>query len=96
MQWLRRLFCRHEWDGDNGRVIACLKCGMVVVMPCKHEWKVLDKTELPSGYEQLAKAGAGGQGIKVDDARVLWRKVVTLTVQCPKCGLLQVERTSNP
>lgn len=62
---------------------------------CAHQWDVLDKMVLPSAYEQMSENRAveklhvgGGR-----ETERLFQKVVVLTVTCPKCGRLRVERT---
>lgn len=60
------------------------------------KWDVLDKTVLPSAYEQMTsgnrvvdKLSSGGMSA----TRTLFQKVVVLTLTCPKCGRLRVKRT---
>jgi len=63
---------------------------------CVHQWDIVDKTVLPSGYEQMT---AGNRvldevkGMTTDLTQALFQKVVVLTLTCPKCGRLRVERT---
>ncbi len=59
---------------------------------CKHEWKVLDKTILPSAYEQL---GEKATGIGTMPVWVFQKKVV-LTTTCSKCGKMVKLIETNP
>ncbi len=60
---------------------------------CRHDWKLLDKTELPSAWEQQAKANP--HTIKSVPAW-FFAKSVVLTLSCPKCGKLRIEQKVNP
>lgn len=59
---------------------------------CRHDWEVLDKETLPSGFEQMHRAGI----YEVEGAPVsLFRKTHVVTLACKKCGKVRTERTSN-
>ena len=58
---------------------------------CKHEWKVLDKTVLPSAWEQLKAR------MSVDKGHIgLFRKKVVVILVCKKCGKLNKTVETNP
>ena len=63
---------------------------------CVHQWDVLDKTVLPSGYEQMTCGDRVLEKLKggtPDVLQAMFQKVVVLTLTCSKCGVLRVERT---
>lgn len=61
-------------------------------MRCIHEWKVLDKTVLPSIIEQCA----GDMRASSSIFAVAGRKKVVVVVTCPKCGAIKTFVESNP
>lgn len=66
-----------------------------LLVGCKHEWKVIDKTDMPSGVEQLAAVGqtlsrmSGGEGIR------MFAKQSTTVLTCSNCGTMKIVRTRN-
>lgn len=62
---------------------------------CVHQWDVLDKTVLPSAYEQMANDNTVVENLHSSGSatRALFQKVVVLTLTCPKCGRLRIKRT---
>ena len=60
-------------------------------MFCKHKWKLMDKTILPSGYEQLDAATS----LKGNSLVLLRKKVVVILV-CTECGKLNKTIEVNP
>ena len=59
---------------------------------CKHQWKVMDKTILPSGYEQIGNEAVEIKGFYGD----IFIKRVIVILACEKCGSLQKVAESNP
>lgn len=59
---------------------------------CIHDWKVLDKTILPSGIEQLSESitSATYNGYNMHT------KKVVVIVTCSKCGAIQKFTEQNP
>ena len=57
---------------------------------CRHDWKVLDKTELPSAFDRM------GPGVEMEGVQswVFARKSTTVFA-CTKCGKLKVIRTEG-
>lgn len=63
---------------------------------CVHQWDVVDKTVLPSAFEQMTygdRVLEKMRGVTKHTMQTLFQKVVVLTLTCPKCGVLRVERT---
>jgi hypothetical protein len=66
-------------------------------MFCKHQWKVVDKTVIPSKMEvwKRQKANIGrGFSFPLDFDSLLIEKVV-ITIACEKCGKLKIIRETN-
>lgn len=63
---------------------------------CVHQWEIVDKTVLPSPYEQMV---AGNRvlervkGMTEGVIQALFQKIVVLVQKCPKCGRLSIIRT---
>lgn len=64
-------------------------------MFCKHDWMVLDKTILPSPFQQIAESGLKHYKGEPDSQAFFRTKVVVL-VACKKCGAKREHTTSNP
>ncbi len=60
---------------------------------CKHEWVLVDKTVLPSAYEQL-KSPELLERVPCD--AVMFRKKVIVILQCKVCGKLNKTIEENP
>lgn len=37
------MFCFHKWNDPIGRYQSCKKCNKLRVVPCAHNWEVVDK-----------------------------------------------------
>jgi len=65
-------------------------------MFCKHQWKLLDKTIIPSKWEIISENRAitkiSGNAVSVEDMCI--QKVI-LSFTCEKCGKLKVITESN-
>lgn len=61
---------------------------------CKHIWKVVGKTVLPSAYQQLKD---GGQVLKRAGSLTpeFFQTKVFVVVACSKCGKLETYTKSN-
>lgn len=65
-----------------------------MLIGCKHDWKVIDKTDLPSGYEQIVESRMHPH--KLDCGSIyLFTKQSTTVIACSKCGATQIVRTRN-
>ncbi len=62
---------------------------------CKHDWKVLDKTVLPSGYEQIVTAHIVPKNVENVPADMFQKKVVMI-LACSRCGKLVKHVEANP
>ena len=63
---------------------------------CKHDWVILGKTVLPSGFEQLVSDG--GKLTSLSGAPMpFFRKTVQVILKCqnPNCGALKTITESN-
>lgn len=63
---------------------------------CKHDYELVDKTVLESGYEQMAKNGERIESLKGPEAPIFFRKKLILTFKCPHCKKIRIEESSNP
>jgi hypothetical protein len=64
---------------------------------CKHQWKVLDKTIMPSKIEVLRKEGTfsiSGSSFPMDLNKMTTQKTI-ITLTCEKCGKLKVITKTN-
>jgi len=63
---------------------------------CKHDYELIDKTVLESGYEQMTKNGTDVKKLYGPDATDFIRKKLVLTFKCPHCKKIKIRETSNP
>jgi len=63
---------------------------------CKHEWRLLDKTVMPSPLDKILQA-AGERGITLETIpkNGMQSAVITL-ICCCKCGATQKDVTLHP
>ena len=61
---------------------------------CIHAWELVDKTELPSGFENMAKAEIRLKSVLSIDVAELSKRTVILALRCPKCGAAKIFRES--
>lgn len=61
---------------------------------CIHAWELVDKTELPSGFENMAKAGVKDACLWPSDYHKMAMKTVILALRCPKCGAARIYKES--
>ena len=64
---------------------------------CKHDWKLLDKTVIPSKIQVLKSAEGGeirGMAFPLDLNDMSQQKVI-ITFTCSKCGKMKVITESN-
>lgn len=57
---------------------------------CIHAWELVDKTELPSGFENMAKVGIQPQSLSGWYISELSKKTVIIAMRCPKCGAARI------
>lgn len=62
---------------------------------CKHEWKVLDKTVVPSPMEVARNNGAEMSAHSAMQALRAVKETHRLCLTCSKCGALKIQNTSN-
>lgn len=61
---------------------------------CRHQWKLLDKTVLPSPFEQ---SGVRYEGeVSRGTQAMCHRKAVVVTICCETCGKVKMQKRSNP
>ena len=60
----------------------------------RHSWELIDKTEQPSGYEQLTSHGRVAE-VNVPSI-AFFRRAVVLSFRCRECGKLRVIQKVNP
>ena len=63
-------------------------------MFCKHKWKVIDKTVLPSAFEQTDSAKK--LGIEGIPGVLFYRKLIQVIIACERCGKLRKFTETNP
>lgn len=66
-------------------VIVCWR-----LLRCVHAWELVDKTELDSGFENMAKAGLSGCWVCPSDYPKLSKRTVIIVIRCPKCGAAKI------
>jgi len=62
--------------------------------PHVHKWTVLDKTVLPSGFEQMAAGDI--KPTSMSNAYSIFIKKVVVVLACTECGKLDKTVESNP
>ena len=60
---------------------------------CKHSWDLLDKTVLPSGYEQMQ---ASTERLRGGSLKTLFQKKLVYIFKCAHCGDIHKEVESCP
>ena len=63
-----------------------------MVLWCRHNWELADKTFVPSGIELMQKAGVTKLDGPVGDLSITR---VVISWRCTKCGKLRIDKTSN-
>ena len=67
---------------------------------CKHKWELLDKTVLPSAYEQMAAINPGFKTItktkSTQDTISVFQKKAIIICVCKECGKLYQSVEVNP
>lgn len=63
---------------------------------CKHDYELIYKTILESGYEQMAKNGEHIKSLNGPEAPSFFRKKLILIFKCPHCKKIKIEKSSNP
>jgi hypothetical protein len=79
-------------------IAVCLITLLVIVhrvTRCIHAWELVDKTVLPSGFENMAKAGVDTDEYWLSDVTKLAAQVVVLALRCPKCGAAKIFREES-
>lgn len=64
---------------------------------CPHDWDLLDKTVLPSAFEQI-KGDPIPVMEQINDSRefyteAFFEKCLILSFKCPHCGRLRIDKT---
>lgn len=73
-------------------VVSILACLILLwrLLRCVHAWELVDKTELPSGFENMGKIGIQPQILSGYYISELSKKTVILAMRCPKCGAARI------
>ena len=73
-------------------LIAVVAMGVILIklLRCVHAWELVDKTELPSGFENMAKAGVQSGSMWPSDYIQRAKKTVIIAMRCPKCGAARI------
>lgn len=61
-----------------------------------HEWQLIDKTILPSAFQQMMAESHGRTVEKIEGGPVYFQSKVVLTFQCKGCHKTKQEITENP
>lgn len=71
-----------------GGMAALFLIAGLVTGRCRHDWQLVDKTEMDSRFETLKKAGFSPEGLYPHQMRELTVKRVVLVLRCGKgtCG----------
>ncbi len=64
-------------------------------MRCKHKWKLIDKTILPSAYEQMTKNNFTELKCRSSNPEYFQKKVI-LVFQCENCPKMRQIVEVNP
>ena len=85
------------WRAEICAAVACLATLILVwkFTRCIHPWNHLDKTELPSLFEECKKQGWMPTTMFPSDIARFARKTIIIVITCPKCGKVKVLRESN-
>jgi hypothetical protein len=67
-----------------------------VALFCKHQWEVLDKTVLPSAWEQTTKIGKFPDGLSERGMLIAHRKKLVVICSCTLCGKIKKFVEENP
>lgn len=62
------------------------------LMRCVHAWDLVDKTELPSRLEDMAKSGVSVNYLPNYYIDKMTHRTVILALRCPKCGAAKIHR----
>ena len=61
---------------------------------CVHAWELVDKTQLPSKIEEIAKYWKPNQ-MQISQLLEAAKVCATIVVRCPRCGGCKIIRMSN-
>lgn len=80
-----------------GLTLFVTTCGVLIwrLLRCVHQWELVDKTELPSSVETMAKNGVSFSRIWASDIPGLTIKTVILAMRCPKCGAAKIWKSNS-
>ena len=63
---------------------------------CKHDYELIDKTVLESGYEQAVKNGSVVDHVDGPEWSSFFTKKLILTFKCSICKKIKTVESSNP
>ena len=63
---------------------------------CKHDYELIDKTVLESGYEQTVKSGNSVKNVNGPESLSFFTKKLILTFKCSICKKIKTVESSNP
>jgi hypothetical protein len=69
--------------------------GLWSLFRCVHAWELVDKTEMDSGFENMAKAGVKDGSVWASDYVRLAARTVIIAMRCPKCGAARIYREKS-
>lgn len=70
--------------------IFAIMLGAWRLFRCVHAWELVDKTEMDSGFENMAKAGVKEGFAWPSDYSKLASRTVIIAMRCPKCGAAKI------
>lgn len=77
-----------------GITAAMFALGFLIgrIRTCIHPWELVDKTEVPSFFEQLKLQQGSEFKWSGYDMKEMSRRTIILALRCPKCGAAQIHR----
>lgn len=77
-------------------LVSMIAAGITAVrlLRCIHAWELVDKTELPSGFENMSAAGVKDAFLSPFDAPGMAKRTIILALRCPKCGAAKLYKES--
>lgn len=68
--------------------------GLVWFFGCKHHWELVDKTEMDSRLETVAKTVHGAYFSGWEKVNLSYRRVI-LAMRCSKCGRARIHKIDS-
>ena len=85
------------WRAEICAAVACISLLLITwkLLRCVHAWELVDKTELPSKFEEMKKQGWIPQELSMSLISILSQKTIIIVIRCPKCGTPKILREKN-